>query len=123
MRKFGAATLAGVLAGLLCMVMGLGKGGPVLIVRYGLLGLVVDLAAMVSPAMFRSYVACCLVGAMAAATRGLWLGLADLMAGMEPSLMLQHVALSSGMNLLFGGAGGLLVPPVIKRLELNGLVG
>ncbi len=121
-RRFGAATLAGLLAGLLCLVMGLGKGGVVLVLRYGLLGLVVDLAAMISPSLFRSYLACLLVGALAAATRGIWLGLADLMAGMELAVMLQHVLLSSGMNMIFGAAGGLLVPPVVRRLEINGLI-
>jgi hypothetical protein len=121
-RKFGAATLAGLLAGLLCVVLGLGKGGVIQILRFGLLGLVVDLAATLSPKLFRSYLACCLVGALAASTRGLWLGMADLMAGMEVSLMLQHVLISSGMNMLFGAVGGLLVPPVVKRLETNGLV-
>lgn len=121
-RRFGAATLAGALAGLLCLVMGLGKGDVVLVLRYGLLGLVVDLAALVRPSLFRSYLACFVVGALAAATRGLWLGLADLLAGMDAALIAQHVLLSSGMNMIFGAAGGLLVPPVIKRLETNGLI-
>lgn len=121
-RKFGAATLAGLLAGFLCMVLGMGKDGLIQVLRYGLLGLVVDLAAAVLPTLFRSYLACLIVGALAASTRGIWLGIADLMAGMELSLMLQHVLIASGMNMLFGAAGGLLVPAVVKRLEINGLI-
>jgi hypothetical protein len=121
-RKFGAATLAGLLAGLLCMVLGMGKDGAIQVLRFGLLGLVIDLAATASPKLFRSYIACFIVGALAAGTRGIWLALADLIAGMEFSLMLQHVLISSSMNMLFGAAGGLLVPPIVKRLEINGLI-
>ncbi|BEQ13968.1 ECF transporter S component [Desulfoferula mesophila] len=121
-RRFGAATLAGVVAGLLCMFLGLGKDGPLLIVRYGLLGLIVDLGFALYPRLAYSYVACFVCGAAAALTRGLFLAVADLMAGMETAVMIQHVLLNSAMNMAFGAAGGLLVPPVIKRLQSSGLI-
>lgn len=121
-RRFGAATLAGVVAGLLCMFLGLGKGGPVLILRYGLLGLVVDLGFAVYPRLAFSYVACLLCGAAAALTRGIFLAAADLMAGMDLPLLLQHVLINSSLNMAFGAAGGLLVPLVVKRLQNAGLI-
>ena len=121
-RRFGAATLAGVVAGLLCMFLGLGKDGPLLILRYGLLGLIVDLGFALYPRLAFSYVACLICGAAAALTRGVFLAVADSMAGMEVSLMLQHVLINSSMNMAFGAAGGLLVPPVVKRLQSAGLI-
>jgi len=122
-RRFGAATLAGLVAGLLCMFLGLGKGGPVLILRYGLLGLVVDLGFALYPRLAFSYVACLLCGAAAALTRGLFTAIADTMIGLDWPILVQHVMINSSMNMLFGALGGLLVPPVVKRLQSSGLIG
>lgn len=121
-RRFGAATLAGLVAGVLCMFLGLGKGGPILILRYGLLGLVVDLGFAVYPRLATSYLACLLCGAAAALTRGIFLVVADLMVGLDLSLLLPHVLINSSLNMAFGAAGGLLVPPVVKRLQASGLI-
>lgn len=51
-----------------------------------------------------------IVIARTALTRGVFLAVADSMAGMEMSLMLQQVLINSSMNMAFGAAGGLLVP-------------
>lgn len=121
-RRFGAATLAGLVAGLLCMFLGLGKAGPILVLRYGLLGLAVDLGFAVFPRLATSYPGCMLLGAAAASTRGIFQAFADLMVGLDMSLMFQHVALNSVLNMAFGAAGGLLVPPVVRRLQGSGLI-
>lgn len=121
-RRFGAATLAGLVAGLLCMFLGLGKAAPILMLRYTLLGLAVDLGFLIFPRLATSYLGCFILGVLAAGTRGLWTAGADLLMGLDAALMIQHVLINTGLNMAFGAAGGLLVPPVIRRLQGAGLV-
>ena len=60
--KLGAATLVGLLAGLLCTLLGMGKGGPLIILKFVVPGLIVDLAGLFSSGLAGSYVACAIVG-------------------------------------------------------------
>ena len=43
--RAGAATVVGLLAGLVCAALGMGKGGPLIVIRLVLPGLVVDAGA------------------------------------------------------------------------------
>jgi hypothetical protein len=47
--KMGAATLVGLLAGLLCTLLGMGKGGPLILMKFLFPALMVDLVGFFPP--------------------------------------------------------------------------
>jgi hypothetical protein len=121
-HKRGSATLVGLVAGIICVVLGMGKGGPLVIFRYVVPGLIVDLGAAVYLPLPSSYVASVIVGAIASAGSSVVIIIVDWLVGMETSLILAHAAVTSSMNVIFGGVGSALVPLVVRRLRANQLV-
>ena len=120
--RLGAATLAGLVAGLLCMLLGMGKGGPLIILKFVVPGLIVDAGGIIYSEFPGSYVACALIGAIASASRFLTIIVVEWVIGMDWSLILQHAAISSSFGVLFGAAGSLMAPPVVRRLKAGGLI-
>lgn len=117
-----SATVVGFLAGVMLMFLGMGKGGPLVIFKLLLPGVVVDLCGLFIPGVGLSYVATIATGAMAAASRFLSLMIVDRLVGMEWQIILQHAAVASFFNVLFGCLGAAMVPPVLRRLKSAGLV-
>ncbi len=120
--RLGAAMLVGLLAGLLCTLLGMGKGGPMIILRFLIPGLIVDLAGLFSPGLAKSYVACAIAGALGAASRFLTIVAGEWMVGMDWDLILQHALISSFLGILFGVLGSLMVPPIVRKLSAHGLI-
>jgi hypothetical protein len=121
-RKLGAATLTGVVAGIISMLFGLGKGGPLLVINFLCPGLVIDLGGLVYPRLFASYWGCLIVGALAAATRFGTIFLVEGLLGMEKGMIAAHAVLSTGLGMVFGSLGALMVPVIIRRLEAHRLI-
>lgn len=122
-QRKGAATFVGLIAGVMCLVFGMGaKSGPLVVLKFLLPGIVIDVAAILYPLLAQRYVACIIVGAVAAGSRVIILGLIDWLVGMERELILQHMVLLSAMNMAFGAIGGAMVPPVARRLAAHGLI-
>ncbi len=117
-----AASFSGLLAGILTMLLGLGKGGPLLIVKFILPGLIIDLLAGVIPGLFQSVVLCMLAAGLAAASRLLTSLLIDFMVGMDTTIMLQHALIKSAGSIFFGMASGAAVPAVIRKLISHGVI-
>jgi hypothetical protein len=120
--RFFSATITGLFAGVAAMALGMGKGGPLLLMKFVLPALVVDLGAAVLPLMFQSYLLCALVAAIASATKFIDTYVVDLLVSMNQDIILQHAFLEAGPAVLFGVAGGLFVPPVIRRLKAYGVI-
>ncbi len=120
--KRWSATLVGFLAGILLMFLGMGKAGPLVIFKLLLPGVVVDLCGLFIPGVGLSYVASITTGAMAAASRFLTLMIVDRLVGMGWQIILQHAAVASFFNVLFGCLGAAVVPPVLRRLKSAGLI-
>jgi hypothetical protein len=118
-----AASFAGLLAGIMSVILGMGKGGPLLIVKFLLPALVVDGMAAVLPVLFQSMPLSALTAGLAGATRLISTWVVDVLAGMDPDIVMQHILIQSSGNLVFGIAGGLLVPPVIRKLKAHGTIG
>ncbi|MBI5117314.1 hypothetical protein HZA56_12635 [Candidatus Poribacteria bacterium] len=118
----GAASLVGFVAGLLSMLLGMGKGGPLAVLKFVLPGLVVDAGGIVCPQFSASYAACIGVGAIASATRFITFFLVDWLIGMEQEVILQHVIIASAMNTLFGALGAALIPSIVRRLKIHQLI-
>jgi hypothetical protein len=120
--KIGATTLVGVIAGLVCLMLGMAKMGPLILANFVLPAIVVDVAGAIYPRLVTSYVACLLVGMLAAASKNIsGIGI-DLLMGMEREIILRHLAITTVSSAIFGALGALLVPPVVRRLRANNLI-
>jgi hypothetical protein len=117
-----AASFCGLLAGSMAVILGMGKGGPLILIKFLLPALMVDLMAGILPGMFQSILLCVLTGGLAAATRMLSTYLIDMLAGMDLDIVLQHVWLQGAGNILFGMAGGIAVPAVLRKLDAYGAI-
>jgi len=120
--KTGAATLVGLIAGLLSALLGLGKEGPLVALKFLLPGVIVDLGGVIYPGLPSSYIACTIVGIVASVTRFVTFLAVELLIGMEKELILGHAVFSLILYVIFGGLGSLMVPPIIRRLKANQLI-
>jgi len=120
--KIGAATLMGLLAGLICTLLGMGKGGPLIMLKFLFPALLVDLAGMFSHGLASSYVASAIVGALGAASRFLSIILFEWIIGVDWDIIIQHALISSASGMVFGVLGALLVPPIVRKLTAHGLI-
>ena len=112
-----SATVTSLLAGSAAVVLGLGKGGPLILTKFLLPGLAIDLCAAMLPGMFQSFMLCALVAAVAASTKCLETLIVDRLFGMDRAIILTHVLLEGVYAILFGVAGSLFIPPVIRKLK------
>jgi hypothetical protein len=118
-----ASSFTALLAGIMALILGMGKGGPLILVRYLLPALVVDaMAVVLSDTLFQSMLLCLLTAVLAASTRFLSDAAMDLLAGMEFSVVLRHAGLQTAGNVLFGAIGALGVPTVIRKLKAFGAI-
>ncbi len=120
--KLGAATLVGILSGLVCMLLGMAKMGPLILANFVLPAVIVDLCCLLYPRVVTSYLACLLVGAIASAGKGAsGIGI-DYLMGMETGMVVRHVLIATAWSVVFGVLGASLVPPVVRRLQANNLI-
>jgi len=118
----GAASVTGLMAGIAAAALGMGKGGPLVIGKFLLPALAVDLGVMVLPRVLGSCLLCALVGALAGATKFFGTVAIDLLVGMDPAIAWRHSFLEGLAAMAFGAAGGLIVPPVLRRLRAYGVL-
>ena len=117
-----ASTFTGFLAGIMAMVLGLGKSGPLMLIIFLMPALVIDAAAMAVPALFQSYLLSGGLAAVAASTKFIQAFIMDVLVGMDRTVIVQHALLDASTAVLFGVAGGLVVPPVIRKLKAFGVI-
>jgi len=120
--KIGSATLVGVISGLVCLMLGMAKMGPLILANFVLPAVAVEIAGAIYPRMVTSHVACLLVGILAAASKSVsGIGI-DFLMGMEEEIVLQHILVTTTSSAIFGALGASLVPPVVMRLRANDLI-
>ena len=117
-----ASTFTGFLAGIMAMLLGLGKSGPLMLLIMIMPALVIDASLLVAPAALQSYLLSGLIAAAAASTKFIQAYVMDLMVGMDKGVILQHALLDASTAVLFGTVGGLLIPPVIRKLKAFGVI-
>jgi hypothetical protein len=120
--KLGASTLVGVIAGLVCMLLGMTNMGPMILANFIIPAIVVDIACFIYPALPRNYPACLALGALASSSKSLSAAGLDLLLGMETELILRHMIITTASAAAFGALGSLPVPAVIRRLQANRLI-
>jgi hypothetical protein len=118
--RAGAATATGLLAGIATALLGMGKGGPMLVVKLVLPGAIVDLGARlrVGSASLRG----ALVGALAGASGFFPSAAVEMMVGAPSDVVLQHALVSAGGKAVFGALGGWAAAGVARRLADHGLL-
>jgi hypothetical protein len=118
-----AATFTALLTGIMAVILAMGKGGPLILIKYLLPALVVDAMAVIFGAvLFQSVLFCVLVAVLAASTRFASDAVVDVLAGMDLAVAVRHAGLQTIGNVLFGALGGLAVPPVIRKLKAFGAI-
>jgi len=120
--KIGAVTLVGLITSLASVLLGMGMGGPMVLVKFLLPALVVEVAGAIAPAFVGSMLACAAVGVIASVIRVGASTALEWLIGMEQEIMLKKALFSAVMNGLYGGLGSLAVPSIIRRLRKNGLI-
>ncbi|MCG9737090.1 core component of ECF transporter [Shewanella insulae] len=120
--KNGAISLCGLLAGMMAMTLGIGKGGPLLLLKFGLPAIAMDICLLLLPSLLVLKWRCiilALVATIAWASKGL-------IEGLLVGLSAQVVALQFAKSLLFGSLfallAAMLVPPVLERLRSHDLI-
>lgn len=121
-QKTGAATLVGLLAGLLTLALGMGGKGPIKILNFVLPALIVDGAGIIYPRLPFSYVACILVGGGAAATKGIHSAALEMLAGATGKVVVTKAVADGIFGAAFGMLGALPVPPILRKLRTNKLI-
>jgi len=121
-RFRGAASVTGFLAGIAAALLGMGKGGPLVVGKFLLPALAIDLGALLLPWLFGSLLLCALVGAAAGATKFFGTIAIDLLVGMDPAIVWRHSLIEAAAAMVFGALGGLCVPPVLSRLRAYGVI-
>ena len=117
-----SASCAGVLSGLMALMLGIGKGGPLIVAKFVFPALMIDLSAWIWPLFFGSYLGVALVAALAAATKFFNSAVMDWLVGMDKVLIVQHALIEAAGAIFFGVAGSLLVPPVLGKLKARGII-
>ena len=120
--KNGAATLVGLITGLVSILLGI-TGSPLILIKFLVPALLVDLGAFVYPGFSVSFPACILLGVIATASRALSITGLEWLVGIETEIILQKALLTALRNSLYGGLGAALVPAIIRRLKANNLIG
>lgn len=120
--KMWAATIVGLVAGTVAVLLGMGQGGPLMLLRFLFPAIIVDCARLIYPRLTSSFVACFVVGLLAAASRFVTIVLPDMLAGMELAVIAGHAVVSTGMGMGFGALGSLMVPPIVRRLRAHQMI-
>jgi len=120
--KLGAATLVGLVAGAVSIMLGMGKNGPLILLNFVLPAIVVDGAALFYPRLAINLVACLVVGVVASASKALTGILLDFLMGIDTEIIIRHILITTFFNALFGALGSAMAPAVVRRLQANRLV-
>ncbi|MGS0674103.1 core component of ECF transporter [Shewanella sp. 0m-4] len=120
--RVGCITACGFLAGLVAMMLSVGKGGPLILLKFGLPALAMDLMLLMMAGLFSvrwQSIILALVGCLAWAGKS-WVG--NLLAGMSGQVALAQFGLSFIQGGAFAIAAALLVPTVLRRLHAHDLL-
>jgi hypothetical protein len=117
-----AAIFAGLLAGSAAMFLGFAKAGPLNIIKYLAVGIVIDVLAWLLPGRFRNVFWSGLTGALAGSTKFLTEFATGYMTSMDPVVNLQRSLLEGAGAALFGLLAGVLLPFVLRRLRAYGVI-
>lgn len=124
-----AASLCGLVAGIGIAGLGLGQGGPLVVLKLALPGLAIDLGFGLARGLGHPgggpipIVAGAVLGASAGVLGSVPLVLVEALAGVATELIALHALASAGGKALFGALGGGAAAWVARELAHHGLLG
>ena len=122
-RRF-AASLCGLLAGGVIAGLGMGRGGPLIVLKLLVPGMIVDLGASPrrgeAPPFSISRGAT--IGALAGASAFLPAAIVEALAGIDGRLLMLHALASASGKAVFGALGGAAGAWVARELAHHGLL-
>jgi hypothetical protein len=121
-NKIGSMALCGLLAGMLAMILSVGKGGPFILLKFGLPAFAMDVALIFLANVFTlrwRLVLLAIIGSLAWASKS-WVQ--NLLIGMDPQVALIQFGVSNVKGGLFAIAGASLVPLILNRLDVHDLL-
>jgi hypothetical protein len=119
--RFGAV-FAGVLAGCAALFLGFAKSGPLILVQYLSVAIVIDILALLLPGRFQNIFWSALTGALAGSTKFFFEYAKGFMVGMDHEVNLVKSLIEGGAAACFGLLAGALLPLVLKRLRAYGVI-
>jgi hypothetical protein len=119
--KTGAATLTGLIAGLVSVLIGI-TGSPLILLKFLIPAVLVDVGGLIYPRFALSYGACILLGALATAGRAFSVTWLEWLVGIETDIILKKAIINALMSMVYGGVGAALVPAIVRRLKANNLI-
>ncbi|PKH58185.1 core component of ECF transporter [Shewanella sp. Choline-02u-19] len=120
--RVGCITACGLLAGIVAMMLSIGKGGPLILLKFGLPAVAMDLTLLMIAGMFKLRWQCvivALIGCLAWASKG-WVE--NMLAGMTHQIALTKFALNFLQGGVFAIGAALIVPTVLRRLQSHDLL-
>jgi len=120
--RAAAATVVGTLAGLVCMALGMGRGGPLILLKLALPGVAVDLAWPLVSARLPAWLRGAVLGACAGAIHFVPVLIAELLTDVDPAVMLGHALFAAGTKAAFGAVGGAAGLVIAERLRHHGVI-
>ncbi|GGI81372.1 core component of ECF transporter [Shewanella gelidii] len=121
--RIGAITACGLVTGALAMLAGVGKGGPLLLIKFGVPAIAMDVMLLLGAGALSLRWRClvlAIAGSLAWATKA---GVVSLLAGMTWQIASAKFAMSFFQGGAFAVAGALLVPMVVRKLVAHDVVG
>jgi len=117
-----SATMTGLLAGLMAMSLGLGKGGPLILTKFVVPALVIDGALLLFPLALWSIATCVVVALLAGSTKFFLSWTQGTFLGMDSTVVLQRAAIDGVGSLIFSFLAALCVPPLLRQLKARGVI-
>lgn len=115
--KFGSGTIMGIVSGILGVLFGLGKEGPLLAFKFIVPGMLLDVLAI----MFLYQLGSVWVGGICGALISLSKLLASIALGIILQIPMVFLTMGFGvtslLHIIFGAIGGVLASVLIKRLK------
>lgn len=115
--KFGSGIIMGIVSGILAVVLGLGKEGVFVFLKYFAPGLLIDFLAL----FFLNKLDSLVVGGICGALMSLSKMIADIVVGTIINIPLLFLVAGLGFvslsHLIYGAIGGVLAAILIKRLK------
>lgn len=121
-NKVGSITLCGLLAGMLAMILGIGKGGFFIVLKFTLPAIAMDIGLFFIGNLFSlklRLILLALIGSIAWAVKS---GVQDFLVGMDIKIVLIQFGINSLSGSAFAILGALLVPLILKRLDAHDLL-
>jgi len=115
--KFGAGTIMGIVSGLLAVVFGLGKEGPLLAFKCIVPGALLDILAILFFKKLESIWVGVIIGALISWSKLLTSIVLGVILDIPMVFLVMGFAYATLLHIVFGAAGGVLAAILLKRLK------